>query len=197
MLHQSFRTDSHLPPWFGGADQLRHAYSDSPSRTDCLGVLTLQEKGTYQSANVEEVAGESWWHDGGSAKVISVTEGVITLTTAADANALFEKFTAQWQQCDGVSVELPGERMSFTDTISDVRVANSVVAATVAVKSNLSGLSSTMPEARAIGVRANCLVEVEIAFYSSPRSSDQGTADVDTSGIDIAHTMMDKVSALS
>jgi hypothetical protein len=197
ILDQSFKPDASLPPWFGGPDKLRRAYSVSPSRTDCLGVIALEEKTTYRSTNIKDVAGESWWHDGGSAKVISVTEGIITFPTAADANALFTKFTAQWQQCDGVTTTLPGDKISFTDTISDVRVANSVLAATVSVKSDIGGGGSGFPEARAIGVRVNCLVEVEISFYSSRRPSDQGSGDVNTSAIDIAHIMMDKISALS
>jgi hypothetical protein len=196
MLDQPFKSDSDLPPWFGGADRLRSSYSRSPSRTDCLGVTTIQEKGSYKSASIDSVAGESWWHDGSSAKVISVTEGVVALPTVAAANALFTKFSAQWQQCEGVAIDLPADKLSFTDTISDVRLANSVLAATVASKSNRPG-ASAIPEARALGVRVNCLVEVEVAFYSSRRPSDQGSADLTTSGIDVARAMMDTISALS
>ncbi|MDT5347168.1 MAG: hypothetical protein QOH91_455 [Mycobacterium sp.] len=122
-----------------------------------------------------------------------MTEGVVTLPTAADANALFSKFTAQWQQCDGATVDLPGTTWHFTETISAIRLANSVLAATVGVKSD----RSTIPHARAIGVRVNCLVEVDIAFYSSRDPGQQGSGDPNTSGIDIAHILMGKVSALS
>jgi hypothetical protein len=196
MLDQPFKSDTDLPPWFGGPDKLRSSYSASPSRRDCLGVTTIQEKGIYKSAAIDSVAGESWWHEGSSAKVISVTEGVVALPTVAAANELFAKFSAQWRQCDGVAIDLPADRLSFTDTISDVRLANSVLAATVASKSNRPG-ASAIPEARALGVRVNCLVEVEVAFYSSRRSSDQGSAEVATSGIDVARALMDKVTALS
>jgi hypothetical protein len=198
MLNQSFKADDNLPPWYGGSDKLQGIYGPA-SPADCVGVTKLQEKSAYRSANISKLAGESWWHDAdaGSAKVISVEEGVTAFRTSADANALFTKFTQQWQQCNGATLTLQGDRINFTDTISDVRTANSVLAATVSVVSDISGLGgSTIPEARAIGVRVNCLVEVGIAFYSSRSPSDQGSADINTSAIDIAHVMMDRISGL-
>jgi PknH-like extracellular domain len=198
MLNQSFDANSRFNrSWFGGRDQLQSPHWDSPSRTDCLGVTTLQKKSAYQSADLKDVAGEIWWHEEGPAKVISVNEGVVTLPTAADANALFTKFTAQWQQCAGVTLDLPAGDITFVHTISDVRVANSVLAATVSVNSSTSSSDRAIPHARAIGVRVNCLVEVDLAFYSSPDVVDPGSGDVNTSGIELAHIMMDNVSSLS
>jgi hypothetical protein len=199
MLNQSFAADHNLPPWYGGSDQLQGIYGPA-SPAECVGVTKLQEKSAYHSANIVNLAGESWWHDAdaGSAKVISVEEGVTALRTAADANDLFAKFTQQWQQCNGTTLTMQGDRINFTDTISDVRTANSVLAATVSVVSDISGLGgSTIPEARAIGVRVNCLVEVSVAFYSSRSPSDQGSADINGSAVDIAHILMDKISELS
>jgi hypothetical protein len=43
----------------------------------------------------------------------------------------------------------------------------------------------------------NCIVEVEVVFFGDRRASDPGSANPDTSGVDIAHAMMDKVSELS
>lgn len=69
-----------------------------------------------------------------------------------------------------------------------MHVANSVLAATVEVTQD------DMPRqtARALGVRVNCIVEV--ALLMTPES---GSTDPDTSAIDVAHLMMDKVSELS
>jgi hypothetical protein len=197
ILNQSFKTDSALPPWFGGPEQLRQAYGPS-TRDECLGVTTAMEESAYQSAKVNDVAGETWWNSSGPAKVLSVAEGVITLPTAADADALFAKFSQQWQQCDGATLTLQGGRISFDDTITGVRVANSVLAANVSVASRLTGsIVTAIPEVRAIGVRVNCLVEVEVAFYSSRGPADQGSGDINTSAIDLAHVMMDKISGLT
>jgi hypothetical protein len=53
------------------------------------------------------------------------------------------------------------------------------------------------PQSRAIGVRLNCLVEVEVVFFGDRRSSDPGTGNPDTSATDIAHAMMDRVTRFS
>jgi len=56
---------------------------------------------------------------------------------------------------------------------------------------------AAVPEGRAIGVRGNCVVEVEVDFFNTSNPSHQGTGDVNTTAVDIAHAMMDNVSALS
>lgn len=194
LLNQPFRADTDSPPWFGGKEDLRHPF-DSASPADCVGVAVLMEKSAYRSADIKDAAGESWLQDGRPARVLSVLEGVVTLPTAADANALFAKFSAQWNHCDGATLTLPAGTITFSDTITDVRVANSVVAATVSIEEDYAG--GQLPDARAIGVRGNCLVEAEVTFYSSQSPSDQGSGDLHTSAIDIAHIMMEKVSASS
>jgi hypothetical protein len=40
-------------------------------------------------------------------------------------------------------------------------------------------------------------VEVEVVFFGDRRPSDPGSANPDSSAIDIAHALMDRVSALS
>jgi PknH-like extracellular domain len=197
ILDQPFRADVDLQPWFGGPDQLRHAFG-SVTPGECAGVTTVAEESAYKSTDMRAVAGETWSSWGATVKVINVAEGVIALPTVADAHALFGKLTEQWRRCDGAKVTLRGPRLTFFDAISAVRVANSVLAATVSMTSDQPGTTGPpLPEARAIGVRVNCLVEVKIAFYSTRRPSDRGSGDVDTSAIDIAHIMMDKISALS
>jgi hypothetical protein len=199
ILNQSFKTDPHFPPRFGGPETLQDDGSRVP--TDCLGVAAMLQQSVYQSANVKDVAVESWSHAGMSVKVISVKESVVALPTAADASAAFAKFSAQWQKCDGTGVPLPGGVLMLTPTITDVRVADSVVAATLSMEFTLPGSHpAVIPEARAIGVRGNCLIEVDVVFFRSSNPSSQrsrGLGDIHTSAIDIAHAMMDKVSALS
>ena len=83
--------------------------------------------------------------------------------------------------------------------INDIRVTDSVVAATntaTATLPNMPALQPT-PQARAIGVRMNCIVEVEMVFFGDRRPSDPGSADPDTSAVDVAQAMMEKVSDLS
>lgn len=104
----------------------------------------------------------------------------------------------QWHNCDGANLTLQDPKLTFLDNTSAVRIANSVLAATITVSSNRPGTTGPpLPEARAIGVRRNCLVDVQVAFFSTRRPSDEGSGDLNTSAIDIAHIMMDKISSLT
>jgi hypothetical protein len=193
MLGQPFV--GRMPPEFGGPDKL---YSQIPP-ADCLGVTAMLQKSVYESAEVKDFASESWWNNGDPAQVISVMEGVVTLPTAAQAEALFAKFSEQWQHCDGAKATEQTGPIKTTTTIDDVRVADSIVAATNTATAELPNMPALQPtpQARAVGVQLNCIVEVEVVFFGDRRASDPGSANPDTSGVDIAHAMMDKVSELS
>jgi hypothetical protein len=193
MLSQPFV--SRKPPEFGGPEKL---YTSLPP-ANCLGVTAMLQKSVYQPADIKDVAAAAWWNNGEPAQVISVIEGVVTLPSAAQAEALFAKFSEQWQRCTGTTTAERNGPITTTNAISDVRVANLVVAATntaTSVLPNMPALRPT-PQGRALGVRLNCLVEVQVVFFGERRSSDPGSASLDTSAIDIAHAMMDKISALS
>lgn len=203
MLNQTFEAMSVVPPRFGGPEMLSPGFGlVSPS--GCTGVTSMMVTKTYGSADVVNAARESWWnlHE---AKVMSVLEGVVALSSSAGAGALFQKFSQQWRDCDGTNVttddpsiiiDRPG--ISFSDKVSDVRVADSVIAATL-VETQLTPAppGEPIPKARAVGVRGNCLVEVDVAFFGSVDPSYPGSHDVDTSAVNIAHAIMDKVSGLS
>ncbi|OBH05618.1 hypothetical protein A5696_26610 [Mycobacterium sp. E2699] len=196
MLSQPFVARN--PAESGGPEILYHK-DETVSPADCLGVTAMLQKSVYQQADVKDVASESWWNNGEPAQVLTVIEGVVTLPSAAEANALFGKFSQQWQQCAGATMTEQTGPISTTNAISDVRVANSVVAATNTATSTLPNMPPLRPtpQARAIGVQLNCLVEVEVVFFGERRPADPGSGNVDTSAIDIAHAMMDKVNALS
>lgn len=195
MLNQPFV--ARKPPEFGGPEKL-YARNEAVSPAGCLGVTAMLQKSVYQAAQVENVASATWWNNGEPAQVITVIEGAVALPSAAQAEALFGQFAEQWQQCSGTTMTEQTGPISTTNVISDVRVANTVVAATntaTSVLPNMPALRPT-PQARAIGVRSNCLVEVEVVFFGGRRPSDPGSANLDSSGIDVAHALMDKVSAL-
>src|ERR1700756_1994110 len=196
ILNQPFRIDPHLPPRFGGPEALRDDGWDSPG--DCLGVAAVLQQDVYQSSNVTHAAVETWRHVARSTEGVSVTEGVVSLPTAGDARALFAKFSEQWQSCEGATVPLSGSVFRLEARTSNIQVADSIVAATVS-KGFVSHSSdpAAVPAGRAIGVRGNCLVEVEVEFYSTSDPSHRGSGDVNTSAAEIARTMMDKVTALS
>ncbi|OBK19463.1 sensor domain-containing protein [Mycobacterium asiaticum] len=195
MLNQPFKGDPRLPPRFGGPEKLQPGLGDI-APAECAGVTTMTIRNAYESAEVKHVARETWWSAGESGKVISVAEAVVALPNAADASALFAEFSRQWNGCNGKTVTISGGALNFTDEVTDVRVDNSVLAATVYVQAT-GATAGRRPQARAIGLRVNCLVEVEVAFFSLQRSSDPGTGDPHTSAITIARAVMDKISARS
>ncbi|MGD1279540.1 sensor domain-containing protein [Mycobacterium seoulense] len=205
LLGQSFGTKAELPARFGGPEVLPPAFG-AVSPLNCVGVTSMMVKNAYQSGDVKNGARATWWNLRGPAKVISVAEGVVALSSTAGAAALFQQFAQQWRDCDGTTVTIgrpsiitDRPAIVFSDTISEVRVADSVLAATISIDTQLPGIPSSgpRPEARAIGVRGNCLVEVEVAFFNSTSPSDAGSGDVHRSAVDVAHALMDKVSGLS
>ncbi|OBI76031.1 sensor domain-containing protein [Mycobacterium asiaticum] len=195
MLGQPFKGDPRLPPRFGGREKLQAGLGDIQP-AECAGVSTMTIRSAYESADVKNVARETWWSAGESGKVISVAEAVVALPTAADAAALFAQFTQQWNGCNGKTLTISGGALNFSDEITEVRVDNSVLAATVYVQA-AGATGGRRPEARALGLRVNCLVEVEVAFFSVQNSADPGTGDPHTSAVTIAHAVMDKISARS
>jgi PknH-like extracellular domain len=195
ILHQSFDVDARFPKRFGGAETLQDDGSASP--VDCLGVALMLQQNVYQSTHLTHVAAEAWRRTVKTQKVTSVKEGVVSLPTAADANALFATFVRQWHKCDGATLPLPGGMFKLKGKITDVGVATSVLAATVSVDWARSSLdSASIPEGRAIGVRGNCLVEVEVDFFSASGPSHEESGTLNSRAVDIARAMMDKVGAL-
>jgi hypothetical protein len=81
---------------------------------------------------------------------------------------------------------------------TNVQITDSVVAATVSIGWGSPGSDeASIPSGRAVGVRGNCLVEVEVDFFNTSNQSRRGTGDINSIPVDIAHAMMDKISALS
>ena len=193
LLDRSFQAVSQVPPVFGGAEMLQDDYP-SAAPAECVGVVYMTQKSVYQSAKVKNVAIEFWQQQGSSATAIDVAESVVAVSTIADANALFVRFSEQWKQCDGKTLTAPSSSF-VANAITDARVKDSVVAASVSKDPGEQSILHAVPEVRAVGVRGNCLVEVEVAFVGSTDLTDQPSAK--TSAVDIAHAMMDKVSALS
>jgi PknH-like extracellular domain len=81
---------------------------------------------------------------------------------------------------------------------ANVQISDSVVAATVSIGwASPNSDKASIPSGRAVGVRGNCLVEVEGDFFNRSNPSHGGTGDLNAAPIEIAHAMMDKIRALS
>jgi hypothetical protein len=196
MLGQPFV--ARQPVNFGGAEALYQPESPAES-ADCLGVTSMLQKSVYGSADVTTVASVSWWNNGDPAQVLDVMEGVVALPSAAQAQELFATFPEQWQRCTGQTTTQQAGPISTTTVIGNVHVTDSVVAATNTATSTLPNMPALQPtpQARAIGVRQNCIVEVEMVFFGDRRPSDPGSANPDSSAVDVARAMMDRISDLS
>ncbi len=196
ILNQPFKIDMRFPPRFGGPEQLLD--DRSASLVDCLGVAAMLQRVVYKSGKVKHVAVETWRPAAKSVEMTDVAEGVVSLPTAAEARALFAKFSQQWRKCDGTTVPLPGQVFKLKAKTSDVRLADSVVAATVSTGFALPGPdSASIPAKRAIGVRGNCLVEVEVDYFNASNPPHLGSGDINSSAAEIAHNMLDEVGAPS
>lgn len=138
-----------------------------------------------------------WVHKGDSVKVGSVQQGIVALRTDADANTLFAKSTAQWQKCDGTILTVQPIDAWGSDDISDVRVRDSVVAATVSMGSGPHSVLNAIPTARALGVKGPYLVEVTVEFMPIFSPGDAGNGDINTTVGHLTRALMDKLSARS
>lgn len=194
ILKQPMIIDHRFPQRSGGPEALQAgASATSP---ECLGVVGMLDRTVYRSGRVQGVAVEGWRHASMSAAVTEVREGVVSLPTAADADALFAEFTGQWQHCDGKTQPLSDSVFRINATIGKVHIAGPVLDATVRFALASSAADGQfVPAVRVIGVSRNCLVEVEVDFFGM--SSPQGRIAIDNSAQDIAHAMMDRISALN
>lgn len=196
ILHQPFVIDSRLPSRLGGPEALQGLGLELPA--DCLGVAEMLHQSVYPPDKVDGVAVENWRHAVTSAKLTGVKEGVVSLPTAAEANALFSSFAQQWQRCDGQALVLPDPILRLKAKVTNIQVAPTVLAATVSVAfASSSSDAASIFAGRAIGVWGNCLVEVEVDFFNASSQSLQGLGVTNATAVDIARAMMDRASALS
>jgi PknH-like extracellular domain len=196
IVKQPLSIDPGFPPSFGGPEMLQGDRSAQPG--SCIGVAVMLQQSVYQDSRVKNVAVETWRPDAESATVTRVKEGVISLPSAAEAEAVFTKFSRQWQKCDGETVPLAGGAFRLKVKVDGVQVAANVLTATTLIELDSPNplLADAIPAGRAIGVRDNCLIEVEVDF-DRPNPSRQGSGGADTSALDAAQVMRDKVGALS
>ncbi|WP_207547795.1 sensor domain-containing protein [Mycobacterium mantenii] len=196
IVKQPLNIDPGFPPSFAGPESLQGDRSGSPD--DCIEVAVMLQQSAYRYRNVRDVAQETWRPESTTAAVVRVKEGVVDLPTPNDAGALFVTFTRQWQRCAGKTVPLTGGAFRLKAKVNEVHVEASVLAATTSIELDSPNplFDESLPVGRAIGVRDNCLIEVEVDFGNMPNRSPRQLGDVDASALDIAQVMRDKIGAL-
>ncbi|MEB3020691.1 sensor domain-containing protein [[Mycobacterium] crassicus] len=195
LVGRPFRSDPSLPPRFGGVDELPDAW-DAADPADCVGAAVGGQRIVYQDAGVQDVAHEFW--DSAAtegAQLTGVGEAAIALKTAADAQALFHRFSERWAQCDGVTVVRndPGDG-DASGEVTDVSTGDVVLTATV--RTSVDG-EQGLRVTRAVGVRVNCVVDVDVFWFAGEDDHADAPPAGDTTAADLARAMLDKVRGLS
>lgn len=172
------------------ADGLSSEAQASPH--ECVAATSPLQRSMYQDTDLTDFTSFEWrLPDSEDGDVLGTTTGVAAFPSAATANDVFEMFTEQWEACDGIVVEVPTDDGDyFTDEIANVVLENSVVSADIRTAKPSASIS--WPRLRAIGVRANCLVEVDVSFLGG----DRPPAGMSNVAIELAHFMMDRIAEI-
>lgn len=191
---QPFRSDPSIPPRFGGLDELPDTW-ESADPQDCVGAAVGGQRSVYSAARVRDAAHEFWDSSSDDSPLTGVGEAVIALDSAADADAVFEKFAQQWGSCDGVVVT----RDSGTDSeasgeITDVANQDAVLVATV--RTSVDG-EAGLRVSRALAARVNCVVDIDVFWFVEDDDHSGAPPAGDTTAADLARAMLDKVRNLS
>ncbi|CAJ1496128.1 sensor domain-containing protein [[Mycobacterium] kokjensenii] len=191
---QPFRSDPSLPPRFGGLDELPDGW-ESAEPHDCIGAAVGGQREVYSSGGVRDVAHEFWDSTSEDSPLTGVAEAVIALGSAADADALFEEFARRWGSCDGAVVIRDGGADDETSgEVTDV--ANDGTVLTAVVHTTVDG-DAGLRVSRALAVRVNCIVDVDVFWFADEDDESAVPPAGDTTAADLARAMLDKVRSLT
>jgi hypothetical protein len=157
----------------------------------CVAVTDTASRIVYEAAPVVEVARLSYfnWDSGGDTS--GADAAVVRLSTADAARATFASFGRQWQHCDGVSVakRAGGQtKAALGADVSEVKETNKVLSATVRTHGGPQVQAAVYE--RALGVRADTIVEVSLAI--TPKGERQTLPTLATR---VVQLMLDKVGS--
>jgi hypothetical protein len=184
---QGFVVDPNQPSATGGRELLRGNAMTPPQ---CGGVATMLISDGYAGSYVRDVAVGNWLYSGPNPAVIMVHEAVVGMPTNSAANDTFTAMAQQWGRCDDASTTIGGDA-NFTFHVGHIEHKDSVLSAPVDQISSYM----TLAQGRAIGVRVNCIVEVEIVYYG--RDDRDSPSHQTPTAANVAHLLMDKISALT
>lgn len=191
VLGESIPPDTDDPEVTGKLSDMANglATDADASPHDCVGVAAELQRSIYQDTKISEFASARWQQPRGSTSdVTRAVTAVVAFPTTSDANEVFDDFAKQWKDCDGTLVKTPYENDFFSDGISNVRNENSVIAADIEVARPAHSVE--WPSLRAIGVRANCLIEVELTFFGGSAAPSKFS----DSAVTVTRSMMDRVA---
>lgn len=147
----------------GGADTLLRGVNQAQATpVECVSATYRLQQVVYAASPVREVASRSWAGGGADGPALTGFFGVVQFASPADAQAFYASVAQKWQQCDGRTMVLApaGPGASEQSRITDVLVDPRVVSAVVRHETGAAGDSPTIQ--RALGVAADCVVDIEI-----------------------------------
>lgn len=180
----------------GGLDAMPNGLADESAASphECVGATRVTQRSVYQGASVQHFASKDFW-TAASGPVMKVEEAVVVLASPADAQALFATFTSQWQACEGRTMTVlsgtASDGSNYVTTANDVRVADSVLSAVLLSDHSTGGWASSSP--RALGVKGNCIVEVDVSLYGVAPGENQ-LQGLDNAGVDVVKAMMARIA---
>lgn len=183
---------SDFPPSVGGRRVLPDGIrdDDDASELQCLGATTPGMFKTYEPLPVWAVARKGLDSPlGKRVPSVDVDVTVIALTSDAAAVEALASFTEQWQACEGKTMVTHGSGREFSHRIDAVATRGELLTATVTFGSDST--SPTTVSQRALGIRANCVVDVEVGWFDAYEDT-EAPADLAER---VASLVLDKIAA--
>ena len=148
----------------GSIDVLPNGIRDSDGATplDCLGAVTPLMRVVYEGGGVRAAAWRDFARLGAGLTASSAEAGVVRLGSESEAARMFARFTTQWKSCGGTTVTLgTGGAGGLELTVSAVKVDGPVLSAVIFSD---AGDGTLYPTEHAVGVAADCIVDVDVAL---------------------------------
>ncbi|MFI5511092.1 sensor domain-containing protein [Mycobacterium sp. NPDC051804] len=167
----------------GGPSMLLASVGEADAApADCVSATYRLQRVVYNAGPVQSVASQSWVGGSFDAPPVSGFFGVVQFSSEADAQAFFADAAEKWHRCNGQALVLnqPDHGAQRTSRITDVTVDGHMVSAMVMQD------SGSMSQ-RALGVAADCVVDVEVSDING-LGGPQGASTV-------ARLMLEKVGA--
>ncbi len=158
---------------------------------ECLGPITPFMRVVYEGGDVRRAAWQEFSNFGGGQTVSSLDAGVVEFGSEAEAQRMFGGFVSRWKACEGKTVRSVLRSPANTELyqkITDVKVDGPVLSATV-INSDNQG-DATFPTERAIGLAADCVVDVDVAVTGGTPAEQRASG----RAVSLATTMQDKIN---
>ena len=185
--------DATGPPKIGSIDVLPNGIrgDDAVDPIECLGAITPLMRWVYEKGDVRDAAWQDFARFGEGQTVSSANTGVVRFSSDAEASRMFSQFVTRWRSCEGGRVGIRSGRADLGLTVTDVTVTGPILSATI-----LSGESDTdpgFPTEHAVGVSADCIVDVDVAV-TAPDPARRVAA---TRAKDLARAMLANLDGVS